>query len=100
MIRLIGIDCWSAKRVSGIADLGGPEYFNFLSEKGKEPVIYFDCPFFKKEYRNLRHFVGVVGKFAPYMRFSDAPVKVRSLDYQDLIDQCHEKFSGAKDTFE
>ena len=99
MIKLCGVDCWSASRVSGIVDMGGSEYFNFLSEKGKEPVVYEDFPFFKKDYKNFHHFTGVVGKFAPYMVCANVPVKVRSLAYQDLIDVCREKFPGVKDIF-
>ena len=80
MIWLIGVDCWSAKRVSGIADLGGPVYVNFLSKKGMLPLIDFDHPFKKADFKDIRHFVGVIGKFLPYTKFWNAPVRVKSLD--------------------
>ena len=95
-MRLIGIDCWSTSRVSGIVDMGGPVYVNFLSKKGMLPLIDFDHPFKKADFKDIRHFVGVVGKFLPYTKFWNEPVKVESLQHKDLIKPCREKFPTAE----
>ena len=96
MISLVGVDCWSGERVSGIADLGGRIYVNFISKKGGLPVIDFDHPFKKADFKNLRHFVGIIGKFLPYTKFWNEPVKVESLEYEALIKACQEKFPTAE----
>jgi hypothetical protein len=92
MIWLIGVDSWNEKQISGIVDLEGAQYFNFVSRKDEVPVIEFDYGFQKRDYTDGFHFREVVRKFAPYIVFCGEPVRVRSLDHEDLIGICRQFF--------
>lgn len=97
MIWLMGVDSWNEKQISGIVDMEGPEYFNFVSRQGQVvPTIYFDCGYPKKDFTNGLHFREVVRKYNAYIKFSKEPIRVRSLDYVDLIGLCRQCFPGAE----
>ncbi len=99
MIWLVGVDSWNEKQISGIADFGGSEYYNFVSRRQEVPVICFDCGFQKRDYTDGFHFREVVRKFNAYIKFYKEPVRIRSLDYEDLIGVCRQLFPGAETIF-
>jgi hypothetical protein len=95
MIWLIGVDSWNEKQISGIVDMEGSEYFNFVSRKGETPIIYFDYGFQKRDYTDGYHFREIIRKYNAYIKFNE-PVRIDSLDHEDLIGVCRQFFPGAE----
>lgn len=62
-------------------------------ERDGRVIIYGN--YLKSDYRDYNHFVGVIGKFNPYIRFFKKPIPIRNLDYVYLRAIHNEPDNGA-----
>ncbi len=94
-VKLVGCDGWSDDQIDGLADVGD-KWVSFVSRKGEEPQILPGAEFPKDNYPSYRHFIEVMGKWMPDTLMLLEPIPVRSLEFEDLIDICRQRFSAYK----
>lgn len=78
---LLSIETCNEEIVNGYLD-DGENYRGFVIRPGK-PIKYDGC-FPKRDYRDLEHFAGVIGKFDPYAFILKDPIEIESPDFETL----------------
>jgi hypothetical protein len=82
-VKLISMATCTSDFAEGYVEIE-KEYLRFNIVRDKEPVIY--ARFKKSEFRNYRHFAGVIGKFDPYAFILSKPIKISGLDLDELVE--------------
>lgn len=78
-------------------ELAGKVFDGFVEDDGiyrrfsvyEDDRVEFDETFPAKNYSDLDHFIGVIGKFDPYVFFFKKPIEIKSLKHATLH-QIHE----------
>jgi hypothetical protein len=83
MMQLISMATCTHDFAEGYVEIE-KEYLRFNIVRGKEPVIH--ARFKKSEFRNYRHFAGVIGKFDPYAFILSKPIELNCLDLDELVE--------------
>ncbi len=90
-MKIASLTSWDDNEVRGLVDTGD-HYIWFRSEEGKEPVLEKERAFQKNKFKDYDEFCDKMGKFSPYTQMLLKPFETKSLNYDDLIGICKDKY--------
>lgn len=80
MIKIISLNINKNNASVFIDARSSYDYYNITSKNITKKQISYP----KKEYNNYEHFIGVMGKFNPYIEFYNTPKLINKLTFEEL----------------
>ena len=82
-MKIVSITDHNASIITGYVDTGR-SYRRFALFSDKERKTLWGKPMPKRDYRNLEHWAGVIGKFDEYAFVLEEPIELKRLDFAEL----------------